>query len=101
MSRIRRAMATAGAAGVLAVAPAVPALAQGPVVTGGLVNVTVTDLLNNNTVTVQVPLGVALNLAANVCGVTVNVLASQLGRGPVSCTNTTSSQSVDIGPVTA
>jgi len=96
MTRAKRLVATAVAGGTLALAPAVPALAQGPVVTGGLVNVTVADN------TVQVPVGVALNVAANVCGVGVNVLATQLGTsGPISCTNDTSGQSVTIGPVTA
>lgn len=48
-----------------------------------LVNVTLVDLLNNNTVTVQLPIGVA----ANVCGVQANVLAQQLNQtGTASCT---------------
>jgi len=41
----------------------------------GLVNLALTDT------TVQLP----ISLAANVCGVAVNVLASQLGQGPVDC----------------
>jgi hypothetical protein len=48
-----------------------------------LVNVTIVDLLNNNTVTVQLPIGVA----ANVCGVNANVLASQIHQpGGPTCT---------------
>ena len=92
MTRTKRTLATLATTGTLALVPAVPAMAQGPVVTGGLVNVTVTDVANNNTVTLlnNVNVGVAAQVAANVCGVRVNVLASQLGTsGPVSCTTTT------------
>jgi len=42
----------------------------------GLVNLAVTD------VTIQAPVAIA----ANLCGITVNALATQLGSGPVSCT---------------
>lgn len=43
-----------------------------PVVTGGLVNVTLSDVVdvNNNHVIAQVPIGVA----ANVCGINANVI---------------------------
>jgi hypothetical protein len=41
----------------------------------GLVNVNITD------VTVQIPIAVA----ANICGVAVNVLVSELEQGPVDC----------------
>jgi hypothetical protein len=68
--------------------------AASPVVTGGLVNVTITDVLSHNNVTVQVPVSVALQLAANVCGVTVGVLAQDLHTGAVSCS--TATQSIDI-----
>jgi len=80
------AVLTAGALSVGAVAA--PAATAAPLVTGGLVNITVTDVLNGNQVNVQVPIGVA----ANVCGVDIdaNVLARQ-GRddstsGPIDCT---------------
>jgi hypothetical protein len=70
---------------------ATPALAQVSN-QGGLVNVRVSNLLNNldldllnnslNNNTVQVPIGVA----AAVCGIDANVLASQRkGDSPVSC----------------
>ena len=42
----------------------------------GLINVNVSD------VTAQVP----VSLAANICGVNVNVLVGLLGQGPVDCT---------------
>ena len=94
--RTKRALATLAATGALAVVPAVPAMAS-PVVTGGLVNVTVTDVANNILRDSNVGLGAALNLGANVCGVGVNVLASQLGTsGPVTCTNPNNGQKVTI-----
>ena len=62
---------------------AVPAMAQ-PVVTGGLVNVTITNVLNNNQVTVTVP----IQAAANICGVQANVLAAELQQTQtVNCTS--------------
>ncbi|MFN2451367.1 MAG: hypothetical protein ABR541_03340 [Candidatus Dormibacteria bacterium] len=62
------------------------ASAQGPVVTGGLVNVTIANnnVLNNNTVTVTVP----IQAAANICGVTVAVLSTGItAPGGFSCTS--------------
>ena len=78
-----------------------PANAQ-PLVTGGLVNVTVTDVIDDVTVVVQdinVSLGAALGIAANVCDVTVNVLARQLRTGGATCTSDASGQTVDISQV--
>ena len=63
-----------------------------PVITGGLVNVTVTDVIDDVTVVVQdvnVGVAAALNIAANVCDVNVNVLARQLKGGEATCTNAT------------
>jgi hypothetical protein len=71
--------------------------AASPVVTGGLVNVTITDVLSHNVVTVKVPVNVALQLAANVCGVTVGVLVQDLHTGSASCS--TATQSIDITQV--
>lgn len=49
----------------------------------GLVNVEVSNVLNNNKVTVAVP----INAAANVCGVSVDVLSANLAQfGQFSCT---------------
>ena len=75
------------AGGGVALAGMSPAGAQ-PVVTGGLVNITITDLLNNNQVNVQVPIGVA----ANVCGVAANVLAQRTSSAPVDCTAASTQQ---------
>jgi hypothetical protein len=54
-----------------------------PVVTGGLVNITVTDVASHNNVQVAVP----VQVAANVCGVNVNVLTQQ--NQAIDCTNRT------------
>ena len=70
--------ATAISGGAAAGPLAAPAAAQ-PVITGGLVNITITNVLNNNTVTVNVP----VNVAANVC-------AQVLASNPVlTCTAST------------
>ena len=57
-------------------AASVPADAQ-PVVTGGLVNVTVVDVASGNTI--QALNGVTLQVAAAVCGVSVQALVVDLG----------------------
>jgi hypothetical protein len=88
-------IAAIGLSAVLAAAA--PQAEAQPVITGGLVNITVVDLLNNNTVLSQdnISVGAALNIAANVCGVAVNVLATQLASGgPVSCRNTTNAVTI-------
>jgi len=52
-----------------------------------LINVTIFDVLNNNTVVLALPVGVA----ANVCGIAVNLLATGTNNTPGACTamNTT------------
>lgn len=78
-------------AGALAIPMTAATSAQGPVVAGGgLVNVQVTDVIDNVTVNVQdvnVTLGAALQLAANVCDVSVSVLAQQLKSGGATCSS--------------
>ena len=53
-----------------------------------LVNIIVFDVLNNNNVNVQVPIGVA----ANVCGLSVAALLGLAANGPVNCTSSTLQQ---------
>jgi hypothetical protein len=75
--QIRRTAATlasVAALGIGGVALAVPASAQPPIFAGGLVNVNIED------VNVQIPIGVA----ANVCGVTVAVIA-EVQPAPFDC----------------
>ncbi len=75
---------------------AAPANAQ-PLVTGGLVNITVVDLIDGDVLSNNnVALGVALGLAANICDVNVNVLAVQLRNGGATCTADASGQQVTI-----
>jgi hypothetical protein len=90
---MRRFVATLFLTGALAagsVAPGSAAL-NGPIVTGGLVNITVVDVLNNNTVTLDrvVNVAAAVNIAANVCNVPVSVLSADYASGDLSatCTN--------------
>jgi hypothetical protein len=79
---VRRALVGTVAAGSMLV-PAATASAQ-PVVTGGLVNITVVDVLSGNQVTLQVPVAVA----ANICDVDLNVLAADLADdGRATCEN--------------
>ena len=95
-------MLAASAGTILAVAGTVmaaPPAQAAPVVTGGLVNVTVTDVIDDVTVVVQdvnVSVGAALRIAAAICDVNVNVLAEQLRRGGATCTSDASGQTVDI-----
>ena len=88
---IRRSLATVGAAGALALtslAVGTPAQAA-PVLTGGLVNVTIVDAVDISRVTVQLPIAVA----ANVCDVTVQVLVADLADdGTANCTATADSR---------
>ena len=81
-------------------ATAAPASAQGPIVTGGLVNITIVDLIDGDVLSNNnVSLGAALGIAANICDVNVNVLAQQLRRGGATCTSEASDQQVDISQV--
>jgi hypothetical protein len=77
---LRRACATLFAVCSIGTAVGVPIASAQPVITGGLVNLTITDVLNNNQVTVQVP----VSAAAAICGVQVGVI-SALGQN-VTCT---------------
>ena len=96
MRRTRKLMATLSAAGLMSFGLAAPA-SPAPVVTGGLVNVTVVDVIDDVTVTVQdvnVAVGVAANVAATLCDtadVNAAVLATQVVRGgdTVRCETTT------------
>lgn len=92
LARIAAAATLAAGGAALSVAPA----SAQPLVTGGLVNVTVTNVANNNEILNQnnISVGAALQIAANVCD--VNVLAVQLGGDSATCTNEQGTQRVDI-----
>jgi hypothetical protein len=85
MHRAKKLIVSTLATGVMAAGVALPTASAQPVITGGLVNITVFDVLNNTDVNVQVPIGVA----ANVCGVQANVLAQGGIQEPVDCTSST------------
>jgi hypothetical protein len=85
MHKVRKLAAGLATTGLLAAGIAAPSASAQPVVTGGLVNVTVTDVLSNDQINVQVPIGVA----ATVCGVQANVLAQGGIQEPVDCTAAT------------
>ncbi|HEX5860415.1 MAG TPA: hypothetical protein VFY58_01145, partial [Nocardioides sp.] len=87
MKRILASTAGLLMAGTASVMAAPPASAQ-PVITGGLVNVTVAD----NEILNDVNVGVALGVAAALCDVNVNVLAQQLRNAAPTCES-------DAGPV--
>jgi len=71
--------------------------ANAHLVHGGLVNITVVDLIDGDVLSNNnVALGVALGLAANICDVNVNVLAVQLRNGGATCTADASGQQVTI-----
>jgi CBS-domain-containing membrane protein len=81
MKKTRRLIASLCATGLLTFGVAAPASAQ-PVVTGGLINITLVDVLSGNNVAVQVPVGIA----ANVCDVNAAVLlAAVRDTGSARC----------------
>jgi hypothetical protein len=81
MGTLKRRLLPFVAAGGLALGMAMPAMAA-PVITGGLVNVTIVDAIDIDRVTVQLPIAVA----ANVCDVDVVVLAQMLAdTGSADC----------------
>jgi hypothetical protein len=84
----------AAVAAVTTLAATTPALTQQR--QGGLVNVAIGDISTGDILSdITVNVGVGLNVAANVCGVSVGVLASQLGQtGVARCE--TAEQFVDI-----
>lgn len=63
-----------------------------PVAVGNLVNVQITNLLNNNEVAVQIP----INAAANICDVSVVALASDVADGGATCTARSGTQELSI-----
>ncbi len=72
MLKSRRFFATLFVTALLGVGFAAPASAQQT----GLVNVEISNVANDNVVTIQVP----INAAANICGVNVTLMAAVLGN---------------------
>jgi hypothetical protein len=82
MRKARALVATLFATGLMAVVAVPSASAQQT----GLVNVDISNVLNDNTVVANVTIPVTA--AANICGVTVGVLAEIVDTGTRSCTST-------------
>jgi hypothetical protein len=93
VNRIKKLLASSFAATLLAVTALAPSASAQPVITGGLINVTITEVIDDVTVVVRdvnVSLGVAANVAAVLCDtadVNAAVLATQVIRSgeDVSC----------------
>jgi hypothetical protein len=81
---VKKSIAATCAAAAIAVSGAacVPAQAA-PVVTGGLVNITIVDVLSGNQVQAYVAIPIAV--AANICDTTVAILATDLRDGSADC----------------
>lgn len=78
MLRAKKMIASLCATGLLGLVSVAPAATQPIVIVpGGLVNITIVDAVSLEEVNVQVPVGVA----ANVCDVTVAVLAEAVAQG--------------------
>ena len=78
---------------------ALPVSAQGPIAVGNLVNVQVVNVANNNEIikNVNVAIGGAIAIAANVCDTTVQLLTVEIGqKKDYTCTSSTGDQRVDI-----
>ena len=96
---MRKLIATLFATGALAVGATASTASAQPVITGGLVNITVTNVLNNVTITLDrtVNVAAAVQIAANVCDVPVTVLANDITQtGSATCTNTLTGSSATI-----
>ena len=78
---MRRILALISVTALMVALAAMPAMAQ-PVLTGGLVNVTIVDAVDVNNNTVQLPIGIA----ANVCDVNAAVLLAEIeDTGSADC----------------
>jgi hypothetical protein len=83
MRRTKKLAASLFASGLLAVGVAAPGASAQPVITGGLINITLVDVLSHDEITVQVPIGIA----ANVCDVNAAVLLAAVeDTGSARCT---------------
>src|SRR5687768_3558222 len=88
MKRLMIASASSALAVGGSLALASPANAAVRLCPGGLVNVTITDTLNNNEILTRnnIAVGVAANIAANVCDVNVGGILGQLrDTGTATC----------------
>ena len=89
---------TAVIASCLSIGLATPASAAQPVAVGNLVNVQITNtnVLNNNDVDVDIAAQVPISVAANICGIDVAVLSADLADGEATCTSRSGNQRLTI-----
>jgi hypothetical protein len=88
MHKVKKVTAALFSTGILAAGIAVPSASAAPVVTGGLINVTLVDTVDLTNTSVQVPVGIA----ANVCDVNAAVLLAEVTDvGHAQCDATTES----------
>jgi hypothetical protein len=88
MRSAKKLLASLFATGVMTAGLAAPSASAQPVVTGGLINVTLVDVLSHDNIAVQVPVGIA----ANVCDVNAAVLlAAVRDTGSATCDATAES----------
>jgi hypothetical protein len=105
MRSTKKLIASLFASGLLVVGISAPTASAQPVVTGGLVNVTVVDVIDDVTVVVRdvnVGVGVAANVAAALCDtadVNAAVLAQQVVRGGDTVNCDTSTGNITFSPV--
>jgi|SRR5687767_5803523 len=97
MKRITSIISGLTLATVIAAAPASAKPDQ-----AGLVNVAVGDITTGDILSdITIPVNAAVNLAANVCGVSVDVITADLAPdGFASCQNEVSNRSVQITRIT-
>ncbi len=98
MKPVRTTIAAAALTATASLGLVAPASAS-PVITGGLGNVTLTNVLNNNLNYNQVQIAVPISAAAAICGVTVNVLSLALaptGTQTFNCPASTGAQTVTV-----
>jgi hypothetical protein len=104
VKRTRKLVAALFAATLMSVTAAAPASAQ-PVVTGGVINITITRVIDDVTVVVRdvnVGVGVAANVAALLCDtadINVALLALQVVRNDDDVTCTSGAQTITFSPV--
>jgi hypothetical protein len=88
MRSAKKLLASLFATGVMTAGLAAPSASAQPVITGGLINVTLVDVLSHDNIAVQVPVGIA----ANVCDVNAAVLlAAVRDTGSATCDATAES----------
>ena len=86
MRRTKKIVATLFASGLMAVGIAAPTASAQPVITGGLIKITLVETVDLTNTSVQVPIGVA----ANVCDVSAAVLLAEVrDTGAADCDATT------------